>query len=263
MLPRLIVLIWFPLAVACNKATFAGTSKKQEPPKSANDISVSSAPDNPLATQVTTTTVTKATTKRKCSQSYLVPATANPFLAGASKDAVLTYKLGSSDPNTPTDTVLTAAPVLVTPTDKGCITAGKLLYFEVSGGISASSAGSRANADGDIFTIVNHQLGPVGGKSDIKAPIDALVGVFLSEADSTNQQSPETLDFSSPLARNYQQLSPKIGQIFFIVPGRTAAGGYHSVVVPEGATRLYFGTMDGYQWNNNVGDISGAILVGQ
>jgi len=42
-------------------------------------------------------------------------------------------------------------------------------------------------------------------------------------------------------------------QPFYIGDGRRSTGEVQHVVVPTGATRLFIGTMDGYEWNNNVG----------
>ena len=200
-------------------------------------------------------------TLQSCSQNYFVPATANPYLSGTAGSASLTYTLSSGDPQTPTDTVPAESPVLVTPTNTSCISAGAILYFEVYGGVSYSRSEPLYDANGDLQMIRSHQLGSVLGKSSITAPMNSLLGVFLTDSDPTNQAAPAALDFSTATARDYQSLSPAIGQVFFIGDGLTSAGAYHQVVVPQGATRLYFGIMDWYQWNNNVGGLNGSILV--
>jgi hypothetical protein len=49
--------------------------------------------------------------------------------------------------------------------------------------------------------------------------------------------------------------------VFFIGTGKTSAGDLRKVIVPQGAARLYFAVMDIYQWNNNSGELSGAVMV--
>ena len=41
--------------------------------------------------------------------------------------------------------------------------------------------------------------------------------------------------------------------MFFIGDGRTTSGTVQQFIVPPGATRLFIGKMDGYEWNNNFG----------
>ena len=237
------------LFVACNTAKFGGNNEKRQ----VNPPPVQAAP-----TQLKPTVVS---TPRDCSKDYEVPATANPYLAGAAPGAALNYTLNSSDPQSPTDRVPGEAPILVTPTDPNCMKPGVILAFTVSGSITHNQAQNQSNADGNLDLIVNHQLGATNGISDIKAPIDSLVGVFLGNSDPRSTVAPSQLDFSSAAARDYQRLEPKVGQVFFIGKGKTGTGSMRQVVVPVGATRLYFGTMDTYQWNNNAGGLRGAIIV--
>ena len=198
---------------------------------------------------------------QSCSQEYEVPATSNPYLAGMPDSATLTYKVTPSDPQSPTDRANGQAPILVTPTNASCFAPGSVLSFTVSGGITHNKQNGQSDANGDAGVIVSHQLGGVNGKSDIAAPIDSLVGVFLSDSDPRQLTPAAKLDFSTPASRDYKMLSPQLGQIFFIGTGRTATGDYRQVTVPVGATRLYFATMDTYQWNNNKGSLRGSILV--
>ena len=223
------------------------------------------------STTTTTTTVTTLITAsmlvpvnmKLCSQGYYVPATANPYLAGLTLGASLTYRLGPGDPPTPTDRVPRESPILVAPTNTACIASGASLYFSVHGGITYNYYQPPATADGVVDYVVSHQLTGINGISDIVAPIDALIGVFLSDGDPFKQVPPPRLDFSTQVARDYKSLSPSLGQVFFIGTGKTSSGDYHQVIVPKGATRLYFATMDDYQWNNNLGGLYGAIMVAQ
>jgi len=61
------------------------------------------------------------------------------------------------------------------------------------------------------------------------------------------------LDFTTPAGRDYTVLSPALKQPFFIGDGLTSSGAVQRVIAPAGATRLFLGTMDNYEWNNNEG----------
>jgi len=197
---------------------------------------------------------------KPCSQTYLVPATANPFFAGNAANSSLTYRISSYDPPTPTDVTPKNSPILVAPIGD-CITAGKQIFFSVSGSITFSRVDAPTDGNGSLSQIVHHQKGATLGKSDIIAPINSLIGVFLSDSDPAAMPAPATLDFSTQKARDYVSLSPAVGQVFFIGTGLTSTGEHHKIVVPQGTTRLYFAVMDIYQWNNNSGSLSGAIMT--
>jgi hypothetical protein len=95
----------------------------------------------------------------------------------------------------------------------------------------------------------------------MKAPLNALVGVFLGDADPSNATAPAMLPFGEQAERDYVTISPQLGQVFFIGDGKGADGKYQTVVVPDGVTKLYFGIMDSFEWNNNSGQLTGAILI--
>ncbi|MBM4253400.1 MAG: hypothetical protein FJ146_15635 [Deltaproteobacteria bacterium] len=197
---------------------------------------------------------------RPCSEHYRVPATANPYFAGVADGASLLYRITQYDPPTPIDFSPMNAPVLVA-TIGDCITPGKAIYFSVAGNITFSRVDPPTDANGSINQIVRHQRGAQFGKSDIAAPINSLIGVFIGEGDPASQPAPAGLDFSTQAARDYRTLSPALGQVFFIGTGKTSAGDLRKVIVPSGAARLYFAVMDIYQWNNNSGELSGAVMV--
>ena len=200
-------------------------------------------------------------TMKSCGQALNVPAKANPYFAGVPDGTTLTYTLGQADPQTPTDKAPDESPVLALPLDPSCIAAGATISFNVVGGVTYSQAERGYTANGDLGLILSHQLGASLGKSNITAPLSSLVAVFLSDADPSNTQAPVALDFSTQASRDYQTLSPALGQIFFIGNGRTGAGASHDVVVPPGSTKLYFAVMDTYQWNNNTGSLKVTVLL--
>ena len=65
---------------------------------------------------------------------------------------------------------------------------------------------------------------------------------------------PAELDFQdSAIGIGFTSLSPGLKQVFFIGDGLGAGGVLQSYIVPDGATRLYLGTMDGFGWTGNNG----------
>ena len=90
-------------------------------------------------------------------------------------------------------------------------------------------------------------------------PLNALLGVFLTD-DAPLPPAPARLiggtsDMTSPLRQ----------QMFAI------GSSLYNITIPSGATRLFFGLNNGYEWTNNVGELEvtvtpipapGAILLG-
>ena len=100
------------------------------------------------------------------------------------------------------------------------------------------------------------------GMSNVNAPHNALMGVFLTNAlpDHSAYSSPAALDFTSQSSRDYTTLNPTLQQVFYSGTGKTSVGQHQqSIVVPPGATRLFLGTMDGHEWSNNVGGYTATI----
>lgn len=85
-----------------------------------------------------------------------------------------------------------------------------------------------------------------------------LVGVFLSD-EALSGEAPERLDFTDQ--EDFEELSPEIGQTFFIGDG---AG--RRFMVPSGATRLFLGFVDGFFYTgepgwyaNNLGQLAVSV----
>lgn len=115
-----------------------------------------------------------------------------------------------------------------------------------------------AGPEGDLLEpATSHLVGSENGIGDLFAPIDALIGVFLGPAQPDSSAAPgAVLDFSTLASRDFASLSPLLKQPFFIGDGRRNDGlTLQSFVVPVGATRLFVGTMDGFDWFNNVGSL--------
>ena len=94
---------------------------------------------------------------------------------------------------------------------------------------------------------------PDNGISNMRAPISSFIAVFLSDSAPTTSTAPAGLDFATPAQRDFATLSPQLQQSFFIGDGKRDDGEVQTFRVPAGATRVYFGMMDAWQWNDNLG----------
>jgi hypothetical protein len=138
--------------------------------------------------------------------------------------------------------------------------AGGLLYFSSTGATDHCDFGGcgLAGPEGDASEPVwSHSVGAENGIGDVIAPIDSLIGVFLGPAQPDSSAAPgAVLDFSTFASLDFASLSPLLKQPFFIGDGLHNNGAtLQSFVVPVGATRLFLGTMDGYDWWNNAGSL--------
>jgi hypothetical protein len=106
-----------------------------------------------------------------------------------------------------------------------------------------------------------HETGAENGISNLGAPINSLIGLFLSSSAPILAPPPAALDFNPLAAQNYLTLSPLLQQAFFIGDGLTSDGIQQYVTIPVGATRLYLGTMDGCCWIDNLGSFTVQVSV--
>ncbi len=203
--------------------------------------------------EVTIPTPTGTTTTKKCSRDFQIGGRSNLYLAGMPDGTAIAY-------NASTDSAPNESPVLLEPDVEGCLAAGSKIYFQVSGQISHGGS-NLTDADGNTGNIGSHEKQALYGKSNVTAPLNAMMGVFLGEESPAALVAPAALSFASADSRNYQTLSPLVGQIFFIGNGKDSSGDYQKIVVPAGAKRLFLGIMDTYEWNNNSGQLTGAILL--
>ncbi|MBW8830641.1 MAG: PEP-CTERM sorting domain-containing protein [Burkholderiales bacterium] len=108
--------------------------------------------------------------------------------------------------------------------------------------------------------MISHLSGAENGIGNAIAPLGTLMGVFLDDRRPDSFRAPGALDFSGAGALDFKRLSPRLKQVFFIGDG-LAAGTLQRFYVPNGATRLFLGTMDGYEWNNNSGAFNLKVKV--
>jgi hypothetical protein len=143
------------------------------------------------------------------------------------------------------------------------LTPGTVLTFSVSGAVSNEGVAPTDPPDGGVF-FTSPFTGQPGtddgnGIARMNAPVNALVGVFLDDGMPNGSPTPPGLDFSdNGLGMAFGQLCPGLKQPFFIGDGLTGrgTGARQQFVVPPGATRLFLGTVDGFDWNTNSGAFS-------
>jgi PEP-CTERM motif len=177
--------------------------------------------------------------------STIVPGTSNPWLAGMPDGSFASFS-DSAPLQSPVEVLLSFSPF-------------DFLSFTSTGTTDHCDFGlcGMAGADGDLAEPpTGHFVGAENGIANVVAPIDSLIGVFLGPAQPDSTAAPGGLDFSTPALRDFATLSPALKQPFFIGDGRrNDFTTLQYFVVPAGATRLFLGTMDGYDWINNVGSL--------
>jgi len=175
-----------------------------------------------------------------------VPGTADSWLSGLSSGSASGFNPG--DPGV--DFVPTESPTEVDLTLLGWTS----LYFSAEGQVAYGPDPAPLTGPDGSF-LVSHRTGAENGISDVLAPANCLLGVFMGPMTGP---APAALDFTEPVSRNLTQLTPELQQVFFIGDGWFNGGipMQHEVVVPTGATRLYLGTMDGWEWRNNRGSFT-------
>ena len=87
------------------------------------------------------------------------------------------------------------------------------------------------------------------GVSLLNARLNMLVGVFLSDDVPDPGSTPASLDAIA----GDNMTSPLLNQTFAI------GSSLEDILVPVGATRLYLGLHNGWEWNNNAGSVTASI----
>lgn len=146
---------------------------------------------------------------------------------------------------------------------------GTTMTFDgINGGANNFASTVTYTADGNTGWVIDYWGKNENGMSNIRAPINSVIAVFLSDAQpNTMGTAPSMLDFSTESSRDFHTLEPQLRQVFFIGDGRRSSGEVQRFVVPQGATRMFLGTMDGWEWSNNTGGfnvsahVTGSIMV--
>ena len=171
-----------------------------------------------------------------------VPGTAHLWLAGMPDGSTASF--GDSAPG--------QSPVLVVGIP---VFGGAAFRFSASGSVSRGDPLPFYGPDGES-EVNNHWSGDENGIANLNAPLESLIGVFLGPGQPNLNPPPAALDFTTPASRDYLTLSPALQQPFFIGDGLTSLAAAQQVIAPDGATRLYLGTMDEYEWSNNLGSFT-------
>ena len=112
---------------------------------------------------------------------------------------------------------------------------------------------------GSTWVCHNYKANNVGehGISDCTMPIGSMNAVFTgASAPDGIATVPPCLDFSTSAARDYAALQPKLQQAFYTGTGKTSGNQQQEILVPAGATYLFMGVMDAWEWDNNSGTFS-------
>ena len=181
----------------------------------------------------------------------IVPGTSDLWLAGMPNGTLASFGFDSAPAQSPVLLPLTFQP-------------GQSIRFLSVTGLTDHCDGAvedcgLAPADGDVNEAETfHFAGEEHGMSNLFAPIDSMIGVFLgpNQPDLTPAPPGFLFFFKSGPTIDFATLSPLLKQPFFIGDGRRADGiTLQSFVAPPGATRLFLGTVDGFGWVNNRGQL--------
>jgi hypothetical protein len=174
-----------------------------------------------------------------------VPGTASPWLAGMPNGSTCCL----------VDSAPAQSPVLVPVT----LIPGTVLTFSSVGTTKHGPALPLVDADGRPGMFTSKIGGEENGIADATAQLSSLMGVFLDANQPDLSPAPGGLNFSGAGGMDFLSLSPLLKQPFFIGNGLTAGAAVQEFVIPAGATRLFLGTMDGFEWNNNGGSLEVTI----
>ncbi len=172
------------------------------------------------------------------SQTVSVPGTSDPWLAGMPPGSTASCGLSGG----PCDMAPAESPPGIS------VTAGSTLSItatglECYGPVPPCAA---TGPDGNPSVPTPHVNGAQNGLSTISAQANALLGVFLGP----NQPS-----LTPPPTQLGSNTAPVLQQVFLI-------GSSSTVSVPAGATRLFFGSMDGFGWYDNYGSFTVTVVPG-
>ena len=184
--------------------------------------------------------------------SQTIQGSANPFLSGMPAGTVASLHNPHNNPDFAGDTLNPRQSPLVAPM---AVAAGQGITFDTIGGtVRHDPSLAFYQPDGQLTDIGHNTAGSEHGISDMNCPINALIGVFLSDDQPDHSMTPATLDFSTATSRDFSTLRPELKQAFFIGDGLDSHGNHQNFVAPHGATRLFLATWDFYEWNNNAGN---------
>ncbi|XZE22599.1 FG-GAP-like repeat-containing protein [Pirellulaceae bacterium SH449] len=182
-------------------------------------------------------------------QRVIVPGFANPYLAGMPNGSTA---YGSTAPQG-------SPPSLA-------VQPGQILRIRATGHTRSDGFVATRSPDGIVHNAIGTVSNALNGISQYAGPNHgSLLGVFLTDESPAWQTPPEALDFRSngnvPDGINYTSIAPELRQLFFIGDGLTSVGIEQTIVVPQGATRLFLANSSTNSWNSNVGSFEVQVLT--
>ena len=179
-----------------------------------------------------------------------IKATSSPYLAGVGPGGEIPFT-GYSEldwaPSASTWEACGPAEVEV------ALSPGERLWFrDVEGSTGDYNSGLTYGLEGNLSRPRMAQT-PVNGFDTTYAPLNSLMGVFLTDDAPQSTGYVPGLDYSDETLREQLVHDPLNKQIFFIGDGvRNKDSRLQEFIVPDGATRLFLGLSDenGFWWDN-------------
>lgn len=142
---------------------------------------------------------------------------------------------------------------------------GRILRMNATG-TWGWNGGQNNGADGGNFANLT-SINSVDGISGYTGPLSGfLVAVFLDASSPDGQTAPGTFSYGSASDYSLTTYAPLLRQVFFVGDGLTGdgTGDFQDFLVPDGATRLYYGVADASGFFGNAGwydDNVGSVTV--
>ncbi|MGC4032025.1 MAG: pilus assembly protein TadG-related protein [Tepidisphaeraceae bacterium] len=203
---------------------------------------------------------------------FTAPSSGNLWLADAADNTVITNQQGddwrydssgtSSDPK--------QRPLGVSLSSLGVSPGDTFTMEGMNGWGNNGSGASTYGPDGKLNQMVsqgNSNAATVSatgtrGIANTRAPLSSFIAVFMTDASPESTAEPAPLDFGTTAQRDYASIAPANKQPFFIGDGKRDNGELQTIKVPAGATRIFFGMMDAWQWNDNTGSYTMSLYRG-
>jgi Flp pilus assembly protein TadG len=204
----------------------------------------------------------------RVSQEFQPPASGNLWLSGMPDNTTTNNHRPTAKnvwDNNGTSSNKKQRPLEIDLTQLGLAPGMQIAFEGVSGGSNFANT-----ADGNTGWVValgnskpgNNNGASMNGLSNTRAPIGAIMAVFLGSDAPNTTAAPSNLDFAAPAQRDFATIAPATKQVFFVGDGKRSNGEVQYITIPTGATRLSVGMMDAWQWNDNSGNFKSNLYAG-